>query len=185
MESNVDFTQYLDQHSGQVTHDEQLLYMMKTEPSSPPKWDWRKKTVKSRIMAQQNTALIHYVCVNLSVCHSRDISAFLHCVRFSTIQILYFWKGNGTRTSKTMFPSFSHANTETKLHKYTNTVWIIFADRHQHVLYFWWKGVHRRWCDEDDALNVIKKYHNKAKANKSSFEFWDTGELLWKQKNFS
>ena len=129
MESNVDFTQYLDQHSGQVTHDEQLLYMMKTEPSSPPKWDWRKKTVKSRIIAQQNTALIHYVCVNLSVCHSRDISAFLHCVRFSTIQIIYFLKVNDTRTSKTMFQGVWRANTQIQIHIYTNTASVKVADR--------------------------------------------------------
>ena len=35
----------------------------------------------------------------------------------------------GTRTSKTMFPSVGHANTQIQLHKYTNTVWVKFADR--------------------------------------------------------
>ena len=28
-----------------------------------------------------------------------------------------------------MFPSVGHANTQIQLHKYTNTVWVKFADR--------------------------------------------------------
>ena len=35
--------------------------------------------------------------------------------------MLYFQKGNGTRTSKTMFPVVWHANTNTQKHKHTNT----------------------------------------------------------------
>ena len=36
--------------------------------------------------------------------------------------MIYFWKWNDTRTSKTMFPGAWHPNTQ--IHKYTNTVWV-------------------------------------------------------------
>ena len=32
---------------------------------------------------------------------------------------IYFYKGNGMRTSETMFTSVSHANTNTQIHKYS------------------------------------------------------------------
>ena len=58
----------------------------------------------------------------VSMCHHRrDISAFLHCARFWTIQTIYFMKGNDTRTSKTMFSGVWRANTQIQIHKYTNT----------------------------------------------------------------
>ena len=73
-----------------------------------------------RIVPQQNTALLSYVCVSVCVRHRCDISAFLHCARFWTIQTIYFLKGNDTRTSKTMFPCVWCANTQIQIHKYTN-----------------------------------------------------------------
>ena len=63
-----------------------------------------------RILPQQNHTSAEYcstftcLSVSVSVCHRRDISAFLHCARFWTIQTIYFLKGNDTRTSKIMFP---------------------------------------------------------------------------------
>ena len=35
------------------------------------------------------------------------------------IHVIYFWKCNCTRTSKTMFPGVWHANTEIQIHKYS------------------------------------------------------------------
>merc|ERR1712018_56749 len=66
------------------------------------------------------------VCVCQCVCHRRDISSFLHCARFWTIQTIYFLKGNDTRTSKTMFPGVKYTNTQ--IHKYTNTASVKDAD---------------------------------------------------------
>ena len=43
--------------------------------------------------------------------------------------MLFFLKGNGTSTSKTMLPSVWHPNTEIQIHKYTNKVWVKFEDR--------------------------------------------------------
>ena len=42
--------------------------------------------------------------------------------------MLYFCKGNGTRTSKTMFPSVWCANTQIQKYKYTNTFFFKVAD---------------------------------------------------------
>ena len=34
------------------------------------------------------------------------------------LKMIYFWKADGTRTSKTMFPSVCHPNTQIQIHKY-------------------------------------------------------------------
>ena len=36
-----------------------------------------------------------------------------------THDVIYFWKGNRTRTSKTMFPRVWHPNTQIQIHKCT------------------------------------------------------------------
>ena len=52
-----------------------------------------------------------------------------------THEVIYFWKGNRTRTLKTMFPRVWHPNTQiqihkcTQIHKYTNTVLVKLWDR--------------------------------------------------------
>ena len=76
-----------------------------------------------------------FLCLSVSqsvcqcVSHRRDISSFLHCARFWTIQTIYFLKGNDIRTSKTMFPGVWRANTQIQIHKYTNTASVKVADR--------------------------------------------------------
>ena len=50
----------------------------------------------------------------------------IHKYRFGqkckqTQHVVYFWKGNGTRTSKINFPVVWHANANTQIHIYTNT----------------------------------------------------------------
>ena len=59
--------------------------------------------------------LYFHMSLCVCVCHRRDISAFLHCARFWTIQTIYFLKGNDIRTSKTMFPGVWRANTQIQL----------------------------------------------------------------------
>ena len=70
------------------------------------------------------------------------------------IQTIYSLKDKDTRTSKTMFPSVGHANTQIQLHKYTNTVLVKFVDRH-YMCYIFEKVI------EGNAPKVIKNYHIK------------------------
>ncbi len=68
-----------------------------------------------RILPQQNTALLSYVCQCVSQCvsHRRDISSFLHCARFWTIQTIYFLKAGDTHYPATHCPLTHHPHRPT------------------------------------------------------------------------
>ena len=46
-----------------------------------------------------------------------------HFMMFWTIQTIYFLKALSPRISKLIFPSVSYTNTQTQIHKYTNTAY--------------------------------------------------------------
>ena len=54
--------------------------------------------------------------------------------------MLYFWKAQGPRTSKLIFPTVKYTNTNSQIHKYS--FWQS-ARNTQHMLYFWTAGASR------------------------------------------
>ena len=67
-----------------------------------------------------------------------------------------------------MFPSVGHANTQIQLHKYTNTVWVKFADR-SNMCYIFEKVMVRGPQKQCSQLSDVQlhKYTNK---------FWVEGD---------
>ena len=67
------------------------------------------------------------------------------------------------RTSKTMFPSVWHPNTQIQIHKYTNTVWVKFEDR-PNMWYIFEKVMIRgpqKHCSQVSDIQIHKyKYTN-------------------------
>ena len=104
--------------------------------------------------------------------------------------MLYFWKGDGTRTSKTMFPSVWHANTQIQLHKYTNTVLVKFADRH-YMCYIFEKVMVRGPQKQCSRLSNVQlhKYTNKVWRwctegdKKLSYKGQGSQVSVWKMQN--
>ena len=61
--------------------------------------------------------------------------------------VLYFWKCNGTRTSKTMFPSVWRANTQIQIHNFTQIYLVpcltIEASRRKALLHYRGSGIQK------------------------------------------
>ena len=60
--------------------------------------------------------------------------------------MLYFWKAQGSRTSKLIFPTVNYTNTNTKIHKYkyTNTALLKCQDYQTYAIFLnscWFKDV--------------------------------------------
>ena len=70
--------------------------------------------------------------------------------------MLYFWKGNGTRTSKTKLPFVWHANTNTQKHKYTNTALVTVTDM-PNICYIFRKEMvrgHQKQCSQLSDMQI-------------------------------
>ena len=104
--------------------------------------------------------------------------------------MIYLLKGNGTRTSKTLFPSFWHPNTQIQIHKYTNTqiykytntVWVKLSDR-PNMWYIFQNAMIRgpqKQCSQVSDIQIhTYKYTNTQIQFGSNLKIWRFEDLRY------
>jgi len=134
------------------------------------------------VRGPQKTMFPSVWCANTQI----QIYKYANTIFFQSIQKYskYFWKGNGTRTSKTKFRFVWHANTNTQKHKYTNTALVKVTDM-PNICYIFRKEMvrgHQKQCSQLSDMQIqIHKNTNTQIQIRSKFQIGLTWLIFLKK----